>query len=73
METDITLRISDEVKPSFFRICEKSNGLRLIKFEGQMDDLSDNFIGVGIIRGIHVRGGDIYLVINKVDTDKFIS
>ncbi len=71
MEADITLRISDEVRPSIFRICEKINGLRLIKFEGQMEDLSDNLFGVGIIRGIHVRGGEIYLVVNEVDADKF--
>jgi hypothetical protein len=71
MEIDITLRISSEVEPSRFKICEKVGDGRIVKFDGELEDLSDNLIAVGILKEIQVRDGNIYLVINEADKERF--
>jgi archaeosine-15-forming tRNA-guanine transglycosylase len=72
IEAPITLCVTDEVKPLEFTIAYQNGDDFVVRYEGEIDDLTDSFVATGIIRQIYLSGGKTYLVVNKQDIDKFM-
>lgn len=72
MEFDLSLSISSRIKENKFELAYKENGAFFIKYSGEIEDIADSLIVLGIIGQLTSDGKNVYLIINQKDLDKFI-